>query len=62
VWVVVGLEDWAAEDRLKAVLPIIRGEMSREEQAANLMVSEKVLQRWQEQVSDAVLEVTSRLW
>jgi hypothetical protein len=56
------IEDWAAEDRLKAVLPIMHGELSREEQAAKLMVSEKVLQKWQEQISDAVLEATSRLW
>ncbi len=56
------VEDWSGDDKLRAVLPIIRGDVSRQDQAMKLMVSEQVLQKWQEQVSDAVLEATSRLW
>ncbi len=56
------IEDWTGDDKLRAVLPIIRGDVSRQDQAMKLMVSEQVLQKWQEQVSDAVLEATSRLW
>ena len=56
------VENWTGDEKVRAVLPIMRGDVSRHDQAARVMVSEQLLQKWQEQVSDAVLEATSRLW
>jgi transposase-like protein len=56
------VEEWTGEDKIRAVLPVMRGDVTRRDQATKLMVPEQLLQKWQEQVSDAVLEATSRLW
>lgn len=56
------VREFSSDEKLRAVIPIIRGDVSRKEQAVKLMVSEQVLQKWQEQISDAVLEATSKLW
>jgi transposase-like protein len=51
--------NWTAEQKLSAVLPIIRGEVSLAEQARRLKVSENQLYRWRDQANDAILEAFS---
>jgi transposase-like protein len=47
---------WSAEQKLQAVLPIIRGEVSLSEQARRLKVNENQLYRWRDQANQALLE------
>jgi transposase len=47
---------WTAEQKLQAVLPILRGEVSFSEQARRLKVSESLLYKWRDQANQALLE------
>lgn len=47
---------WTPEQKLQAVLPIIRGEVSLSEQARRLKVNENQLYRWRDQANQALLE------
>jgi transposase-like protein len=46
---------WTAEQKLQAVMAVLRGEMSLAEQARRLKVNENQLYRWRDQASQALL-------
>jgi len=48
--------NWTAEQKLQAILPVMRGEVSLMEQARRIRVSESQLYRWREQANGALLE------
>ena len=50
---------WTAEQKLQAVLPILRGEVSLLEQARRMRVAESQLYRWRDQANAALLEAFS---
>jgi transposase-like protein len=50
---------WTAEQKLQAVLGILRGEVSLLEQARRIRVAESQLYRWRDQANAALLEAFS---
>ena len=50
---------WTPKEKLQAVLPVIRSEVSLSEQARRLKVSEGLLYRWRDQANQALLEAFS---
>ena len=50
---------WTPEQKLSAVLSIIRGEVSLAEQARRLKVNENQLYKWRDQANQALLEAFS---
>lgn len=48
--------NWTPEQKLQAVLPIIRGEVSLAEQARRLKVNENLLYKWRDQANQSLLE------
>lgn len=48
---------WTPEQKLQAVLPILRGEVSLSEQSRRLKISETMLYKWRDQANQALLEV-----
>ena len=51
--------NWAAEQKLQAIMPVIRGEVGLTEQARRLKVAESQLYRWRDQANGALLEAFS---
>lgn len=51
--------NWTPEQKLQAVLPIIRGEVSMAEQSRRLKVNENQLYKWRDQANQALLEAFS---
>ena len=51
--------NWTPEQKLQAVLPIIRGEVSLAEQARRLKVNENLLYKWRDQANQSLLEAFS---
>ncbi len=47
---------WTAEQKLQAILPILRGEVSLSEQCRRLKMSETMLYKWRDQANQALLE------
>jgi len=47
---------WTPEQKLQAILPILRGEVSLSEQARRLRMSETMLYKWRDQANQALLE------
>lgn len=45
---------WTPEQKLQAVLPIIRGEVTLAEQARRLKMSETQLYKWREQANESL--------
>lgn len=50
---------WTAEQKLQAVLPIIRGEVGLAEQARRLKVHENLLYKWRDIANQSLLEAFS---
>jgi transposase-like protein len=51
--------NWTAEQKLQAIMPVIRGEAGLTEQARRLKVAESQLYRWRDQANAALLEAFS---
>jgi transposase-like protein len=51
--------NWTAEQKLQAIMPVIRGEVGLTEQARRLKVAESQLYRWRDQANAALLEAFS---
>ena len=51
--------NWTAEQKLQAIMPIIRGEVGLTEHARRLKVAESQLYRWRDQANAALLEAFS---
>ena len=51
--------NWTAEQKLQAIMPILRGEVSLAEQSRRLKVNENQLYKWRDQASQALLEAFS---
>ena len=51
--------NWSAEQKLQAIMPIIRGEVGLTEQARRLKVAESQLYRWRDQANGALMEAFS---
>lgn len=47
---------WTSEQKLQAILPILRGEVSLSEQARRMKMSETMLYKWRDQANQALLE------
>jgi len=47
--------NWAAEQKLQAIMPVIRGEVGLTEQARRIKVAESQLYRWRDQANGALL-------
>lgn len=47
---------WTAEQKLQAILPILRGEVSLTEQSRRMKISETMLYKWRDQANQALLE------
>ncbi|MCX6345153.1 MAG: transposase [Armatimonadetes bacterium] len=50
---------WAAEQKLQAIMPVVRGEVGLTEQARRIKVAESQLYRWRDQANGALLEAFS---
>ena len=51
--------NWSSEQKLQAIMPIMRGEVSLTEQSRRLKVAESQLYRWRDQANGALLEAFS---
>lgn len=51
--------NWTSEQKLQAIMPIIRGEVSLPEQSRRLKVAESQLYRWRDQANTALMEAFS---
>ena len=51
--------NWTAEQKLQAIMPIIRGDVGLTEHARRLKVAESQLYRWRDQANAALLEAFS---
>lgn len=51
--------NWTAEQKLQAIMPIMRGEVSLAEQCRRLKVHENQLYKWRDQANQALLEAFS---
>jgi len=51
---------WTSEQKLEAILPILRGEVSLTEQSRRLRVNENMLYKWRDQANAALLEAFTR--
>ena len=47
---------WTPEQKLQAILPVLRGEASLTEQCRRLRISETMLYKWRDQANQALLE------
>lgn len=47
---------WTSEQKLQAILPILRGEISLSEQSRRLKISETMLYKWRDRASQALLD------
>jgi transposase len=47
---------WTSEQKLQAILPILRGEVSLSEQARRLKMSETMLYKWRDLANQALLD------
>jgi transposase len=54
-----GYRKWTPEQKLQAILPVLRGEVSLAEQSRRLRVCETMLYKWREQANQALLEAFS---
>jgi len=50
---------WTREQKLQAILPILRGEISLSEQSRRLKMSETMLYKWRDQANQALLDAFS---
>jgi transposase-like protein len=50
---------WTPEQKLQAILPVLRGELSLSEQCRRLRISETMLYKWRDQANQALLEAFS---
>lgn len=51
--------NWTAEQKLQAIMPVLRGEVSLSEQARRMKVHESQLYKWRDQANQALLEAFS---
>lgn len=51
---------WTPEQKLQAILPVLRGESSLSEQSRRLRISETMLYKWRDQANQALLEAFSK--
>jgi transposase len=47
---------WTPEQKLQAILPILRGEVGLSEQSRRMKMSETLLYKWRDQANQALLE------